>query len=506
VDNFYGEQTAQALMLAYLYAEGHDLAAEQSSYLDFELLGRQRVGLHNADYLWAATPKKIDSEEYLMLAKRTQRFLSATCKDLLVINLPRGTVEAQACSDDPSILKVQFLHRTVFEYLKSSGRMRKLERKVPTCFNDGSVFHILNMGKLKLSRDGPAFASTPYFLRQASFSLDRAWQGLDVRFIDEIQRCQPWHQRGPCLSVAAAYIAFEQFGTFSRVYALPGPQQLLAQDDSATYSNRHADKSHRLWRKTKVSWDLQPLLTASLGMSDCRTFPPVNINVVVLGMILGTVGAALPSPSKVISRFLDSALQPLLRQCEMVSTNTEAWDRFFGSRTMAQMYDLVQTIEYSCNANMSLMTVGCPVTYQRSCDVVWKFLTTRWGEWKTPHERSPLEDISIARSTVPQGANISSAGIHIASTTDGTRDHGRVTQSLSPGPGAHLAFNTLTAANEEPELQRFVLQMQRLQEVDLVTPVGHKRKRPREEIASEANSSYRPYQGSIHFADGSITP
>jgi hypothetical protein len=502
VDNFYGEQTAQALMLAYLYAEGHDLAAEQSSYLDFELLGRQRVGLDNTDFLWTATPRKIDSEEYMALAKRTQRFISATCKDLLVINLPRRSVEAQACAEDPSMLKVQFLHRTVFEYLKYSGRMRKLEQKVPSCFNDSSVFHILNMGKLKLSWDGQCTASSPYFIRQASFSLDHAWQGLDIRFINEIQRCRPWHQSGPCLSIAAAYIAFEQFGTFLRVYALPGPQQLLVQDDSATYSNRYADKSHRLWRKTKVSWNLQPLLTASLGMSQCRTFPPANINVVVLGMVLDTYEdheAALSSPSMAISRFLDSALPPLLKECEMVSTNTEAWDRFFRSSTMAQMYDVIQTIGYSTNTSMTLITVGCPVIYQKSRDAVWKFLTTRWDKWKTPHERSPLEAISTSRSTVPQSANTSSTGIHIASTNYGARDHGRATQSLSPGPGAHTAFIPLTAADDEPELQWFTLQMHRLQEADLVTPVGHKRKRPREEIASEENSSYRPYQSLIHL-------
>jgi hypothetical protein len=504
VDNFYSEQTAQALMLAYLFAEGHDLAAEQSSYLDFELLGRQRVGLHNTEYLWTATSRNLDSEEYLTLAKYTQRFLSATCKDLLVINLPRGTVQVQACAADPSILKVQFLHRTVFEYLKSSGRMRKLERKVPPCFNDGSVFHILNMGKLKLSRYRQGIAYSPYFTRQASFSLDHAWQGLDIRFIDESQRCRSWHQSDPCLSIAAAYIAFEQFGTFLRVYALPGPQQLLAQDNYATYSNLHVDKSHRLWRTTKVSRHLEPLLTASLGMSQCRTFPPVNINVVVLGMVLDTDEVALPSSSQAISRFLDSALPPLLKECEMVSTNTEAWDRFFGSRNMTQMYDVIQTIGYSTNTNMSLITVGCPMVYQRSCDVVWKFLTTRWSEWKAPHERSPSEDISTSRSTIPQSANTPSTDIHIAPTNYGAGDRDRATQFLTPGPRAHSAFNPLTAADDESELQRFALQIQRLQEADLVTPVGHKRKRPREEIASEANSNYRPYQGSIHFAVRSI--
>jgi hypothetical protein len=67
-----------------------------------------------------------------------------------------------------------------------------------------------------------------------------------------------------------------------------------------------------------------------------------------------------------------------------------------------------------------------------------------------------------------------------------------------------LAFNPLTAADEEPELQRFALHIQRLQEADLVTPVGHKRKRPREEITTEENSSHRPYRVSAHVVEASI--
>jgi hypothetical protein len=66
IDSVYRHQTAQALMLAYKYAEGHGDAAKCSSYLDFELLGRTHsdrthgahTGLNDTRFLWLLEPKK----------------------------------------------------------------------------------------------------------------------------------------------------------------------------------------------------------------------------------------------------------------------------------------------------------------------------------------------------------------------------------------------------------------------------------------------------------------
>lgn len=208
VDSVYHHQTAQALVLAYLYAEGHDDAAACSSYLDFELLGRAHKGLHDPRYLWTLEPQRVDSGHYLALVKRTRKFLSASCKDLLILDLPSGFLEIQACAEDPSSVKVQFLHRTVFEYLRSSGRIQKLQGKVPPCFHDESVFHLLNMGKLKLAWDRQRMDSNPYFEQQASFSLDHSWPGLDSDFVDQVRRCQPLHQSG-------SYPIASQYSTYN---------------------------------------------------------------------------------------------------------------------------------------------------------------------------------------------------------------------------------------------------------------------------------------------------
>jgi hypothetical protein len=232
IDSIYRYQTAQALMLAYKYAESHDAAGACSSYLDFKLLGRTHsdrihgahTGLNDTRFIWLLEPKKLSRGELTALLKRTRSFLSASCKDLLVLPpLRTGFVEG------PSKVKAQFLHRTVFEYLKTSGRdgvLGDLEKKVPPCF---TVFHLLNMAKLKLIWDHHPVASSPYFARQASFSLYHGWTGLNVDFIDQIQDCQPFHQDDLCASTAAAYVAFEQFSTYKMIHTIKGHTQLLPQ-------------------------------------------------------------------------------------------------------------------------------------------------------------------------------------------------------------------------------------------------------------------------------------
>lgn len=218
VDTVYKSQTAQALALAYLYADGNDVAAECSSYLDFALLEQSPTGLEDPQYLWSRAPQSLSAEGFVDLVRRTRTFLSACCKDLLVVNVPCDSNAIEACATDPCTVKVQFLHRTVFEYLGTSDRQIQLQRLVPDCYRDGSVFHLLNMGKLKYYWAHRPSALSEYFTWQASFSLDDSWPGLDVAFIDEVHRCQSLHQEPRCVAVGQAYIAFQQFDTFRKEY------------------------------------------------------------------------------------------------------------------------------------------------------------------------------------------------------------------------------------------------------------------------------------------------
>lgn len=121
VESFYHHHTTQALYLAYLYAENHDDAADCSSYLDFELLSRNKVGVEDSQYLWALKPQASTAAGFVALVEKTRKFLGACCKDLLIVNVPRHQRDIEACAEDPARVKVHFLHRTVFEYLKTTS-------------------------------------------------------------------------------------------------------------------------------------------------------------------------------------------------------------------------------------------------------------------------------------------------------------------------------------------------------------------------------------------------
>lgn len=376
VDSVYRHQTAQALTLAYLYAEGHDAATPHSSYLDFELLLRHHAGLQDTHYLWTLKPHKMNCDQLMQTARRTQEKLSASCKDLLLLVIPKSFSEVHAYAEDPSRLKVQFLHRTVFEYLKSSGRIRELQRNVPSCFHDESVFHLLNMGKLKLAWDRQPEARSDYFLRQVSFSLDRGWPGLDVRFIDQLQQCQDLHQSDLCASIAAAYIAFEQFDVFRSIFTSTSSQHLITR--FGPDKRRFAIK---LKKSAQKSWDLQPVLAASLGLSTCRTFHSDNIDTLTLASILHTISEA--ASEQIVMAFLNSALSPLMQACELASTNPESWNEFFQTNTMHHMYDVTQTLMYSGHASSHmLLSLQWPVLCNRFRDTIWTYLTARSEAWE----------------------------------------------------------------------------------------------------------------------------
>lgn len=214
MDPVYRHHTTQALYLAYLYVEDED-AADHPSYLDFELLRRSPSGLMDLEYLWSLKRQALSNSDFLTLASKTRSFLGACCKDLIM--LPRSFDDDNdddndnALSENPSVLKAQFIHRSVYDYLRTTNRIRSLSQKVPPCFKDGTVFHLLNMAKMKLYPNIESPLRSKFFLSQAAFSLDRHWPGLDLNFVGEMQISQSLHQCLSVSSIAAAYIAFESY-------------------------------------------------------------------------------------------------------------------------------------------------------------------------------------------------------------------------------------------------------------------------------------------------------
>ena len=114
-------KTMTALHVAIL-ATRQDLRADTSptaltrSFLNFWIL---RQGMEEPTSAIAQPILDLDEGTYRQMARRTRAFLSATCKDLLQLPLPQYTLIAD--------LKVEFLHRTVYEFLDSDEMRPKIE-------------------------------------------------------------------------------------------------------------------------------------------------------------------------------------------------------------------------------------------------------------------------------------------------------------------------------------------------------------------------------------------
>lgn len=375
VDTVYQFQTTQALALAYLYADDDDIAAECSSYLDFALLEQSPTGLENPQYLWDRGPQALSAEGFVALVRKTRTFLSACCKDLLVVNIPRDSTAIEACAADPCTVKVQFLHRTVFEYLGTPERQSQLRQLVPKCYKDGSVFHILNIGKLKYYWAHRPSDLSDYFTRQASFSLDHQWTGLSVAFIDQIHKCQPLHQEPRCVAIGQAYIAFRQFDTFRKQYVAVGcdrrpPLQCLRLRNMTceTGFQNPADGYGSIHTR---------LLTATLGVANCMTFQSEEVDLDILALILKDFSKAQDMlGERVLLGFLESALPPLAAASIAAHQCSHTWAAFFGSYSVRHMYDIVQLLMRDGPDTMrGLFFDVCPVSEDISYEVVWGYLT-----------------------------------------------------------------------------------------------------------------------------------
>jgi hypothetical protein len=140
---------------------------------------------------------------------------------------------------------------------------------------------------------------------------------------------------------------------------------------------------------------LEPLLTAALGISVCRGFPPGNIDVMVLASVLESVTQG--DIGSVIWPFLDSVLPPLVKECEIASADQESRNRFFASKTMQRMYEVVRVIMCNDHTGTYVLSEECPIPSNAFGDSVWKFLATQTCDdtghrSRTPRDRDrPLE-------------------------------------------------------------------------------------------------------------------
>jgi hypothetical protein len=145
VENVYRKSTVQALQLANLYfTEDHE-----AWFIDFWFLKQCSGDLEDHDRLPRIQLSDCPHLDISSMCQETQRFLNACCKDLLYIST--RTVESTAEVPDvphsrritTTGTKVQFLHRTVYEFLQTDEMQAKLNSGLPGYFHSGLVFELL---------------------------------------------------------------------------------------------------------------------------------------------------------------------------------------------------------------------------------------------------------------------------------------------------------------------------------------------------------------------------
>lgn len=383
VESFYHHHTTQALYLAYLYAENHDEAASCSSYLDFELLSRNRTGLEDPQYLWNLQPQALSAQDFVSLIKHTRTFLSACCKDLLVVDIPHDQRDIWSCAGDPSLVRVRFFHRTVFEYLRSSKHRQWLEQGTPQCFNDGSVFHLLNMAKLKLYWSERSRSSVPeYYNRQCLFSLSHAWKGLDLAFINELDACRAFYQEACCATVGAAYIAFEQLGTFKAKYTVAQIRESGDDEDIAGHELKRMYHNPQMSGVGELDIYLR-LLAATLGVAECRGFPYQSVNFgLLLTIMSSSTGIVFDSPlfrraeAEILLKFLRKSLPSLVEMSVAPSKDTLVLAESTQT-TLPHMQAIIQLLMHYGFAGMRQVFEGvCPIEGDAHYKSLWERLTT----------------------------------------------------------------------------------------------------------------------------------
>jgi hypothetical protein len=129
--------TAFALILAMQIAIFNKRVGESlphaTSYCNFWLLSK---GLLNSGFSWTdyIDPSQLERERMM---KQTAAFLEETCKDLLVLREQRVDGDAE----------VDFLHRTVFDYLSENMIRLSLEQQAPSHLSENDF--MLNLARLR---------------------------------------------------------------------------------------------------------------------------------------------------------------------------------------------------------------------------------------------------------------------------------------------------------------------------------------------------------------------
>jgi hypothetical protein len=227
VDQAYQQQTHQALKLAWLLTQSRgsnntrddleltwrisqchssnpdddDQATDLksiSNLVDYWLISQNPSGLVGGDFAYNRVQEVVSSDKWQKMAKDTKMFLSKATKDLLTL-APNG-------------VRVDFLHRTVYDFLSSEKIQAILDEPLADLFADGRVLHLLNLARFKMIRPGISAAEGLYILKttsRVSIMVDHV--DLSTKYLTQFRKALRLHHQ-----VYMGCLKGEPFDAFER--------------------------------------------------------------------------------------------------------------------------------------------------------------------------------------------------------------------------------------------------------------------------------------------------
>lgn len=148
--------------------------------------------------------QRLFTADLISMLDRTRNFLNACCKDFLHI----PSLDFPALVRSNPLRDVQFLHRTVYEFLTSDDMAYVLNERVPPHFNDVDFPARVALARVKLVPiDRPQLCS--YFSRIAlSAGTDASETFLDQDIVAEYESVGLFYQKEMCDPECEVHLAW----------------------------------------------------------------------------------------------------------------------------------------------------------------------------------------------------------------------------------------------------------------------------------------------------------
>ena len=215
----------------------------------------------------------------------TRTFLSATCKDLLWIPKEKSLDSLDPHQQSGQKVQIQFLHRTVYDFLSTDRMQALLETVVPAHFCDRRILYLLNLARLKFNMPLPFMSSKLFFFHNtANMSLGEAHAALCNEFVSEFEKVALWYEG---LSQTRRMDLVEDWCWISE------PKALVT--FAAFHRNRYILTALDAMTKTSIdsvsqpsSSDLIDVLMAALGECPKNRFSLDEVDLVLAEELIGS--------------------------------------------------------------------------------------------------------------------------------------------------------------------------------------------------------------------------